>query len=173
MVYNVALVGASNLVHFKRQCWQRYTCLNICQVLEHASTFPKDIHYKIFARGSAKLGHPKPEKKWATLIKEAVEWGPNVIVNYHDIISNSLTLPPFLKETSKNTPLKAEVFNNFNSLQREFKQNFVFVLTRRRTEDNFKLAANTSRPKEDQPLEFQSNLDIRMNKISQRKSPIL
>ena len=84
MVYNVALVGASNLVHFKRQCWQRYTCLNNCQVLEHAPTVPKDIHYKIFARGSAKLGHPKPEKI-VRLIEEAVEWGPNAIMI---IISN-------------------------------------------------------------------------------------
>ena len=164
MVSRVALVGASNLVSFERQPWETCTCQEPCKIRSHSPQVPTDIVYKSFAMGGARFEHPNYEKDARKLFEDALMFSPHMVVMFHDVVMNSLTLPPHAPPNSQ-TLTPPQVMEHLKKLQRNCPGRFVVVLVRRKKEDAHKLPPGTNRRKGDKPRLFENNLDKQMNDL--------
>lgn len=165
MVTRIALVGASNLVSFERQPWVPCTCNPLpCKFPSHCPQVPDDVVYKTFAESGARFQHRLLAKDCKTLFHQAEYFFPKTIIIYHDVIMNSLTLPDHAPPHAKvMTP--AEVLGELKLLEIQCKADFVVVLVRRKREDRVKINDGSGRNKGDQPNQFESDLDVEMNKL--------
>ena len=103
---SIVIVGASNLVTFKRQPLVACNCPTVCVAKEnHVTGISPDVTFEVIAKPGAKFGHNNPEKDAFNLIEEAMSKSPETIVIYMDLIMNTLTVPPWLSN-SDFTPQK-------------------------------------------------------------------
>ena len=165
MATRVAIVGASNLVSFERQPSIACTCNGKCNNKKHGPQVPGNVQFKLFAKGGAKFNHPNREKNADKLFNDALSFNPSTVIIFHDIIMNSLTLPPNLENKSLPVMSPDQVKSALKDLEKKCPCRFVVILVRRRKEDERKLPLGTSRNSGDQPRQFSCDLDVRMNRV--------